>query len=126
VLNGPQFWTGALVAAVVLLSLHLHRTGARLNATGWRWRRYYVRHFGLAFYLASLAFASVHLFNYRGIAQMPVWLMPLLILPQWTTGLVLGWLRVRLGIGAAIALHALFNGGPVLAIWLLLRLLQSA
>jgi len=126
VLNGPQFWTGALVAAVVLLSIHVSRTSAQPSAYGWRWRRHYVRHFGLVFYLASLAFASVHLFNYRGIDQMPVWLMPLLILPQWTTGLVLGWLRVRHGIGAAIALHALFNGGPMLAIWLLLRLLQSA
>jgi len=125
VLNGPQVWTGALVAAVIALTWHLSRTDARPGVAGWRWRRHYVRAFGLVFHLVSLAFAVVHLLNYRGISQMPVWLMPLLILPQWATGLVVGWLRVRRSIASAITLHALFNGGPVLAIWLLLRLLQS-
>jgi len=125
VLNGPQFWTGALVAAVIASSWHLTRTGAPPGAAGWRWRRHYVRAFGLTFHLVSLAFAVVHWLNYCGMSQMPVWLMPLLILPQWATGLVVGWLRVRRGIGAAIALHALFNGGPVLAIWLLLKLLPA-
>lgn len=54
-----------------------------------------------------------------------MWLLPLLVLPQWATGLVLGWMRVRRGIGAAIALHALFNGGPVLMIWLLMTLMPA-
>ena len=47
-----------------------------------------------------------------------------LVLPQWATGLVLGWMRVRRGIGAAIAC-ALFNGGPVLMIWLLMTLMPA-
>jgi len=125
VFNGPQFWTGALVAAAMASSWHLGRTGARPDASAWRWRRRYVRAFGLVFHLASLAFALVHLLNYRGLGQMPVWLLPLLILPQWTTGLVVGWMRVRRGIGTAIALHALFNGGPVLAMLGLLKLLGT-
>jgi len=125
VFNGPQFWTGALLAAVVAATWHLTRSSVRPGASGWRWRRRYVRAFGLVFHLATLLFALVHLLNYRGIGQMPVWLMPWLILPQWVTGLVVGWLRVRRGIGSAIALHALFNGGPVLAIWLLAKVLSA-
>ncbi|CFN63451.1 membrane protein [Bordetella pertussis] len=76
------------------------------------------------FHLVALTFAAVHLNNFS-LSQTPVWLLPLLVLPQWATGLVLGWMRVRRGIGAAIALHALFNGGPVLMIWLLMTLMPA-
>src|SRR5690606_22462690 len=55
------------------------------------------------------------------LAQTPAWLLPLLVLPQWVTGLVLGWQRVRHGIGAALVLHALFHGGPLLLVWLVLQ-----
>lgn len=126
VFYGPQLWTGFLVVAVAALAWHLTRTGSWPGAAGWRWRRRYVRVFGKVFHLASLTFAAIHLINYTSIGQMPYWLVPLLILPQWVTGLVVGWMRVRRGIGAAIALHALFNGGPVLTIWLLLKLLGGA
>lgn len=47
------------------------------------------------------------------------------MLPQWLTGLVLGWMRVRRGIAASIALHALFNAGPMVMIWLLLKLVPD-
>jgi len=126
VLNGPQFWTGALLAGVIALSWQASRTevspGAPPRAAGWRWRRRYLRAFGLVFHLVGLAFAIVHLLNYRSLGQMPLWLMPLLILPQWVTGLVLGWTRMRRGIAASITLHALFNGGPVLIMGLLVAL----
>lgn len=84
----------------------------------WRWLRLYRDGFPAVFHLATLAFACLHLFNFRlGNAG---WLMlPLLVLPQWATGLVLGWMRVRFGIGASIALHACFNAGPMALLWLL-------
>jgi len=117
VLNGPHVWTGALAAAVIGAAwLQVGR--GRLRA-GWRWRRWYAEHFGWFFHAATLAFAVVHLANYN-LNGMSYWLMPLLVLPQWVTGLVLGWLRVRRGIGAAVGLHAAFNGGPVLLVLLLL------
>ncbi|MCH4586399.1 CPBP family glutamic-type intramembrane protease, partial [Achromobacter xylosoxidans] len=50
----------------------------------------------------------------------------LLVLPQWVTGLVLGWIRIRRGIGAAIALHAMFNAGPILLIWAVMRWAPTA
>ncbi|MCY1464048.1 hypothetical protein D9M71_820230 [compost metagenome] len=48
------------------------------------------------------------------------------MLPQWLTGLVLGWIRVRRGIGAAILLHSVFNAGPILMIWLVMRYAPTA
>lgn len=118
VLNGPQVWTGALAAAAVGTAWLQTHASRRLG--GWRWRRRYVRNFGWFFHAATLAFAVVHLANYR-LNDMPYWLMPLLVLPQWVTGLVLGWLRVRRGIGAAVVLHAVFNGGPVLLVLLVMH-----
>nr|WP_306669766.1 CPBP family glutamic-type intramembrane protease [Allopusillimonas soli] len=96
-----------------------------LQPTPWRYRRAYLRLFPLMFHLASLAFAAVHLYNFN-LHQTPWWLLPLLVLPQWVTGLVLGWMRVRRGIGASMLLHGAFNGGPLLVVWLLLQFTDIA
>ena len=94
---------------------------------GWdtNWRRYYLQHFGVVFHLVALTFAAVHLTNFV-YNKTPYWLLPLLVLPQWLTGLVLGWIRVRRGIGAAILLHSVFNAGPILMIWLVMRYAPTA
>lgn len=110
VMMGLGPWAGLLLAVVLALT-----TWRRLPWVRWkrpalrRWRRA----FPYVFHLASLAFALLHLMNFQGAVTSLV-LLPLLVLPQWITGLVLGWLRVRAGIGAAIALHSLFNAGPIL------------
>lgn len=87
----------------------------------WALRLRYRRLFPLVFHASSLAFAGVHLYNFN-LHQTAFWLLPLLVLPQWLTGMVLGWMRVRRGIGAAMLLHGLFNGGPLLVVWLVLRM----
>jgi hypothetical protein len=66
-----------------------------------------------------LLFAAVHLGNFS-YNETPLWLLPFLVLPQWVTGLALAWLRVRRGVGAAMVLHGIFNGGPLLVIWLVI------
>jgi hypothetical protein len=114
---GPRPWTGIIVAIGVALALwsvargHMRRT---------RWRRLYSRYFGWIFHLSALTFAGLHLANFT-LGTSSCWLLPLLVLPQWVTGLVLTWMRVRRGIGTSIALHALFNAGPILVIAILLR-----
>ncbi|MGB3704301.1 type II CAAX prenyl endopeptidase Rce1 family protein [Castellaniella sp.] len=123
-LQGAGAASGLMAAAAVLLALapawypagHRWQAGWRLS---WRGRRLVRRAYPLLFHMTALAFAAVHLFNFR-LNAMALVLLPLLVLPQWVTGLVLGWMRVRRGLGAAIALHAIFNGGPLLLIGLLL------
>jgi len=118
-LSGPT-WAAILgLAAVVLLFFALWQRPSR-GQLPWRWARAYRHHFGVVFHFSCLAFAAVHLYNFS-LNTMPVWLMPLLVLPQWLTGMVLAWLRVRRGIGASMLLHAIFNGGPLLVVWLVLR-----
>lgn len=126
VLWGPKVWTGLLLTAFVILACWgVRRSAEPLKGWDTTWRRYYLRHFGLVFHLVALAFAAVHLSNFV-FNKTPYWLLPLLVLPQWVTGLVLGWMRVRRGIGAAILLHATFNAGPILLIWAIMRWVPAA
>ncbi len=81
-----------------------------------RWNRRYVRAFPWVFHALTAGFAGLHLFNFSSLAA-PWWLWPLLVLPQWATGLALGWLRVRGGMGLAMLVHAGFNAGPLLVVW---------
>lgn len=76
------------------------------------------------YHASAIAFAAVHLYNFR-LHEMPLTLMPLLVLPQWVTGLVLGWMRVRRGIGASMLLHGMFNAGPLLLVLLILNFAPS-
>jgi membrane protease YdiL (CAAX protease family) len=115
---GPHLWTGAIVAVALGLAWW---SASRLRPHRYRWRRAYSRHFGWVFHLSVLAFAGLHLKNFT-LSGSSDWLLPLMVLPQWVTGLVLTWMRIRRGIGASVALHAVFNAGPLLLVALLLQL----
>lgn len=120
---GPS-WQGVTLAGVLLLlcwvpqQLNWYRW---TQPTAWHWRSYYRYHFSWVFHIASASFAALHLYNFN-LHQTPWWLLPVLVLPQWLTGMVLGWLRVRRGMGAAVVLHGIFNAGPLLAVWVVLQL----
>lgn len=121
-LSGPTFTGGLMLAAFLMLAWVPYAAAwpnAR-QALAWKWRRLHVNWFPWLFHASSLVFSGVHLYNFN-LGQTPIWLLPLLVLPQWTTGMLLGWLRVRRGIGASILLHAIFNGGPLLLVWLVLQ-----
>lgn len=120
--SGPTWAAVALVAAVVLLCWWVGgRPESRLaGVLPWSLRRAYRARFFWVFHGSCLLFAGIHLHNFA-LNATPYWLMPLLVLPQWLTGMVLGWQRVRRGIGASMLLHGLFNGGPLLIVWLVLQ-----
>ncbi|MBB5215228.1 hypothetical protein HNQ49_001908 [Parapusillimonas granuli] len=119
---GPK-WPGVLMLAGIVAVCWLPYLAAppgTCRPLPWRYRQAYRGVFPWVFHLGSMLFAAVHLYNFN-LHQTPPWLLPLLVLPQWLTGLVLGWLRVRRGIGASMLLHALFNGGPLLVVWLVIQ-----
>lgn len=120
--SGPGLAGGLLVAAFMAACWipYFAQWSTAHRPMPWTVRTRYVAAFPWAFHLSSLAFSAVHLYNFN-LAQTPLWLLPLLVLPQWVTGMVLGWQRVKRGIGAAILLHAIFNGGPLLIVWLVLH-----
>lgn len=67
---------------------------------------WFAKAFPLFFWGATIAFALVHLANFsEGSLAM---LLPLVV-PQFLLGALLGYVRVRIGLWAAIALHAAHN-----------------
>ena len=115
-LLGPGW--GLALAIVPLGAWRVAQLMMTPPAKPWARLRRYRRRFPVYLHLSVLAFALLHLLNYQQ-GGAPWWLLSLLVLPQWFTGLVLAWSRVRHGIGAAIAMHAGFNALP----FILLRLL---
>ena len=86
-------------AVLALLVLWLFR---RRDALAW-----FARAFPAFFWLSTLGFSLVHLFNFP--ADQMVMALPL-VLPQFVTGMLLGYARVHYGLWASILLHALHNG----------------
>lgn len=79
---------------------------------GWFWLHgkqdrpaWFDRAFPWLFHINALAFAVLHLANYPkfSLAAIP------LVLPQFWTGLILGFMRLRIGLGAAILTHVVSN-----------------
>jgi membrane protease YdiL (CAAX protease family) len=99
---GREIMALALLAAAVIGgitgSFILRRNRAPL---GW-----FARGFPAIFYVSALLFAVVHLANYDRFSLLA---LPL-VLPQLWAGLVLGYVRQRIGLVAAIASHATSNG----------------
>ena len=64
--------------------------------------------FKIAFYFFTLIFAFIHLTNFE-ITPYVLLISPILILPQFFTGISLGFLRVKLGLHWSMLLHCLYN-----------------
>src|SRR5690625_71643 len=83
--------------------------------------RAYRQFFPWVMHGSCIAFAAIHLHNFD-LLSTQWWILPWLVLPQWATGLVLAWVRVRVGIGAAMLMHGAFNAGPLFLVWLFVTL----
>lgn len=73
-------------------------------------------YFPLAFYGATLLFGFYHITNFE-ISREVLLFSPILVAPQLSVGIFLGYTRVRFGLLWAMLLHALYNLillGPVL------------
>lgn len=120
-LNGVTWWAGFLLVSTVLLCWWSSMKSQGPGPWSWRILRHYSSVFGLVFHLATLAFAAMHLKNFNFI-EMDWWMMVVLVMPQWITGLVLGWMRVQRNIASAMLLHGFFNMGLLAVSWLALTL----
>lgn len=60
-------------------------------------------------YISSLIFGIMHITNFPDILSIPIYIIPLLILPQFLLGLVSGYLRLSYGFVYGILFHATIN-----------------
>lgn len=114
-----------VILLILLVVLDLTRQTQYQNAWPFAWRRRYRQFFPFVFHGSVLIFAFMHLSNYVFPKDGVVWLLPLLVLPQWLTGTVIAWMRVRDSFACGVVFHALFNGVPVLLAWTLLQFLPK-
>lgn len=100
-LPGPVAFgiTAAFFAAIAAAGAYL-----------WRGRppmRWFARVFPLSFWLSTVIFAFVHVFNFPGAG---IWTVLPFVLPQFVAGSIFGFARVTYGLWASILLHMLHNG----------------
>jgi membrane protease YdiL (CAAX protease family) len=93
---------GALGYAVYALVIWFRERNRKSEIPAWFDRNYRYLVWG-----SAIAFGTAHLGNYDDLSG-PLDLI--LVLPQTLGGLLLAYTRTRLGLPAAIAQHALFNG----------------
>jgi membrane protease YdiL (CAAX protease family) len=67
------------------------------------------RYFKFMLYASVLLFAGVHLTNFE-MSWEVFYIAPLLVAPQLILGMFLSYVRVTLGLGWSICLHAMHNG----------------
>lgn len=64
--------------------------------------------FKIAYYISILLFGLIHIGNYPDIEGF-YWLIPVLVAPQISAGIFLGFIRTKLGLLWSILLHAVHN-----------------
>lgn len=99
-LAGFAVLVGGAVAAIAALVLLRRRA-----AMGW-----FAAFFPLFYWISVIAFALVHLWNFDEGSLLI--LLPL-VLPQFILGMLLGYVRVQVGLWAAILLHAAHNSAAL-------------
>ena len=75
--------------------------------------KYITKYFPFFFYVISIGFALLHIFNFD-LSMHHYLLAPFLVLPQLILGLYLGFVRMKNGILASMGIHALNNLIPIL------------
>ena len=115
-----MLWGMVACALLAALTVHLAEMAAGLGVLGagvaaiagwWRLRRYeaapgwYAAAFPVIWYLVVVLFALSHLGNYPRFS----WALVPMVLPQLWAGLVLGYMRMRLGLPASMLAHGLAN-----------------
>jgi hypothetical protein len=110
----------AVLAIVMLLypRLGLDGSNSKYRRLPFWFLRLYRQYFVIIMHILVFGFAYMHIFNYE-IGNASLLTTFVMVMPQWFSGLVLMWMRVRYGIANAIYLHAIFNGGPVFLIVIL-------
>jgi hypothetical protein len=122
-LNGLAWWSSCLLVATIALCLWSNIRSTGPGQWSWKWLRRYRVVFPYVFHIVAITFAAVHIRNFIYI-DLEWWMMVVFVTPQWVTGLVLGWMRVRRGVATSMLLHALFNAGPLCLAWTALQFTQ--
>lgn len=71
-------------------------------------RQRWIQNYSYIFYLSAFVFAMIHISNYEFSAKILI-ISPIILMPQFIIGLLLGFLRVKFGLMWGFYLHSLHN-----------------
>ena len=69
------------------------------------------KNFKTIFWAFTVIFAGIHFTNFN--STVPIFIAPILVLPQFVLGIILGYIRVGWGTRYSILFHAIHNGIPI-------------
>jgi membrane protease YdiL (CAAX protease family) len=108
---GYLFQNDNLLIAYIVLGILALGTGLAIalpDYWNYRFQVLYSLNYSWVFFGLTSLFALTHLFNY-GLSLHVILLAPILVMPQFILGTLLGYLRMRQGMAWAIALHITYN-----------------
>ncbi|MEM1120124.1 MAG: CPBP family intramembrane glutamic endopeptidase [Bacteroidota bacterium] len=73
--------------------------------------RWWQHHFKRIFWVFTIVFAAIHFSNFT--TTVPIYLAPILVLPQLVLGVILGYIRIGWSTRYSMLFHAIHNGIPV-------------
>ncbi len=94
-------WAAGAIAALIIAAIAGWLILRKRGVPGW-----FTAAFPALFYLSVAAFSLSHVANYSEFSAIA---LPM-VLPQLWAGLMLGFMRMRIGLLAAILVHAISNG----------------
>jgi hypothetical protein len=97
------------LGAVLLIALSVLILVATLMGYDADIEQVVAHHFGFFFYASAVLFALTHITNYTPLNPQTLLFAPLLVMPQFIVGTMLGYIRVRYGIGYSILFHVVVN-----------------
>lgn len=121
-LDNPLLLFGmAVIAAPIIEELFFRfpigrwwKTPANLFGNWWNELSlvaWWTTNFKIIFWTFTIVFAAVHFTNFA--STVPIYLAPILVLPQLVLGIMLGYIRVGWGTRYSMLFHAIHNGIPV-------------
>jgi hypothetical protein len=72
-------------------------------------RLYFIMYFRMFFFFIAGLFAILHIFNFLDISLANFMFLPLLVIPQFFLGIILGYIRITYGFVFAVFFHMLVN-----------------
>ncbi|MDU1905437.1 MAG: CPBP family glutamic-type intramembrane protease [Dysgonomonas sp.] len=90
------------ISILGLISLFLWKKGIKI-------KNYYQKYFSIIFYLFTVVFALLHITNYGGDLEYLILGIPILVLPQFVLGCILGYVRIKFGFWYNVLFHVVNN-----------------
>ncbi len=101
--------SGVLIGVILLLLLIFYFFNQKKEQQLVAWLNdSWKEKFPIVFWFFTLAFAALHLTNFSDVV--PFYLVPILILPQFALGIIIGYIRVGWGFWYGVLFHAIHNG----------------